>query len=68
MNRRIFEIIDQKPEIDEGYVVLVNAKLNENGEIEETEEKMLFSKSKGFRITKLKEYDGNNYCEKLYFC
>ncbi|MBQ5677257.1 MAG: ABC transporter ATP-binding protein [Clostridia bacterium] len=34
---RIFDIIDQKPEIDEGYVMLVNAKLNDNGEIEETE-------------------------------
>ena len=34
---RIFEIIDQKPEIDEGYVVLVNAKLNDKGEVEETE-------------------------------
>ena len=34
---RIFEIIDQKPELDEGYVVLVNAKLNDKGEIEETE-------------------------------
>lgn len=31
------------------------------------EEKMLFSKSKGFRITKLKEYDGNNECEKIFF-
>lgn len=34
---RIFDIIDQKAEIDEGYVMLVNAKLNDNGEIEETE-------------------------------
>ena len=34
---RIFDIIDQKAEIDEGYVVLVNAKLNDKGEIEETE-------------------------------
>lgn len=34
---RIFDIIDRKPEIDEGYVVLVNAKLNDKGEIEETE-------------------------------
>ena len=34
---RIFDVIDQKPEIDEGYVVLVNAKLNDKGEIEETE-------------------------------
>ena len=36
-------------------------------EIEETEEKMLFSKSKGFKITKLKEYDGNNESEKMFF-
>lgn len=34
---RIFEIIDQKPEIDEGYVMLVNAEINENGNICETE-------------------------------
>jgi len=34
---RIFEIIDQKPEVDEGYVMLVNAKINDKGEIEETE-------------------------------
>lgn len=36
---RIFEIIDQKPEIDEGYVVLVNAEIDENGEIKETEKR-----------------------------
>ena len=35
---RIFDIIDQKPEIDEGYVMLVNAKLNDKGEIEETQQ------------------------------
>lgn len=35
--------------------------------IEETEEKGLFLKSKGFRITKLKEYDGNNECERIFF-
>ena len=34
---RIFEIIDSKPEVDEGYVMLVNAKVSNNGEIEETE-------------------------------
>lgn len=34
---RIFDIIDQKPEIDEGYVVLVNATVDENGNIHETE-------------------------------
>lgn len=34
--------------------------------IDETEEKSLFSKSKGFKITKLKEYDGNNVNEQLF--
>ena len=33
---RIFKILDEKQEDDEGYVKLVNAKIN-NGEIEETE-------------------------------
>ncbi len=36
---RIFEIIDSKPEIDEGYVVLVNAEYSENGEIREAEKR-----------------------------
>ena len=35
--------------------------------IEETEEKGMFSKSKGFRITKIKEYDGNNESERIFF-
>lgn len=34
--------------------------------ISETEEKSLFSKSKGFKITKLKEYDGNNVNEQIF--
>ena len=34
---RVFELIDEKPEIDEGYVTLVNAKIDENGNIEESE-------------------------------
>lgn len=34
---RIFEIIDQKPEVDEGYVMLVNATVDEKGKIHETE-------------------------------
>lgn len=34
--------------------------------ITETEEKALFFKSKGFKITKLKEYDGNNINEKIF--
>lgn len=36
---RIFDIIDEKPEIDEGYVVLVNAEYDENGEIREAEKR-----------------------------
>ena len=35
--------------------------------IEETEEQGLFKKAKGFKITKLKEYDGNNENEKMFF-
>ncbi len=35
--------------------------------IEETEEQGIFKKNKGFRITKIKEYDGNNECERLFF-
>ncbi len=35
--KRIFDLIDQKPEVDDGYVTLVNAR-EENGEIVECEE------------------------------
>lgn len=31
----IFKFIDEKKEMDEGYVILVNVKENKNGEIEE---------------------------------
>ena len=36
---RIFDIIDTKPEEDDGYVTLVNAKVDENGAIAECEER-----------------------------
>ena len=36
--QRVFKLIDQKPETDEGYVTLVNAK-EENGELTECEER-----------------------------
>ena len=36
---RVFEIIDETPETDEGYVTLVNAKYDENDNITETEER-----------------------------
>ncbi|MBE6032761.1 MAG: ABC transporter ATP-binding protein [Clostridiales bacterium] len=36
---RIFDLMDEEPEVDEGYVTLVNAKRDEKGEIVETEER-----------------------------
>ncbi len=36
---RIFAIIDAKPEEDDGYVTLVNAKVDESGNIQECEER-----------------------------
>ncbi len=36
---RIFELMDQEPEHDDGYVTLVNAKKDANGNITETEER-----------------------------
>ena len=34
---RIFELMDEEPEVDNGYVTLVNAKENEDGELTESE-------------------------------
>ena len=36
---RVFSLIDQEPETDDGYVTLVNVKEGENGELIETEER-----------------------------
>ena len=36
---RIFELLDEQPETDEGYVTLVNAKIDENGNITECAER-----------------------------
>ena len=36
---RVFDLLDQKPETDEGYVEFVNAKYNQNGELEECKER-----------------------------
>ena len=36
---RIFELMDQEPEQDNGYVTLVNAKIDENGNITESKER-----------------------------
>ena len=35
---RVFELIDEKPETDDGYVTLVNIKYNEDGSFYETDE------------------------------
>ena len=35
--QRVFQILDEKPEFDEGYVKLVNADIDENGNIKEVE-------------------------------
>ena len=36
---RIFELMDEKPEVDNGYVTLVNARIDENGNITESAER-----------------------------
>ena len=36
---RMFELMDEAPEVDDGYVTLVNAKIDEKGNITETEER-----------------------------
>ena len=36
---RIFELMDEEPEVDNGYVTLVNAKIGEDGSITETKER-----------------------------
>ena len=37
--KRVFEVMDELPEDDEGYVTLVNAKINDDGSIIETDER-----------------------------
>ena len=36
---RVFELMDEEPEVDAGYVELVNAKIDENGQITESAER-----------------------------
>lgn len=36
---RVFELMDAEPEVDDGYVTLVNAKIDENGNITETDDR-----------------------------
>ncbi len=36
---RVFELMDQEPEVDDGYVRLVNASIDENGTITESEKR-----------------------------
>ena len=37
--QRVFELIDEEPEVDDGYVTLVNANVDENGNITESKER-----------------------------
>lgn len=37
--RRIFALLDEEPEVDEGYVTLVNARKNDRGELVECQER-----------------------------
>ena len=37
-SERIFALLDEEPEVDEGYVTLVNARINDEGEITESSE------------------------------
>lgn len=36
---RIFDVLDEKPEVDDGYVTLVNCNVDENGNITESEKR-----------------------------
>ncbi len=36
---RVFDLMDAEPEVDDGYVTLVNAKIDEKGDITETQER-----------------------------
>lgn len=36
---RVFKLLDEEPEADDGYVMLVRAKVDENGELTETKER-----------------------------
>ncbi len=36
---RVFDLMDQEPEVDQGYVTLVNASIDENGNITESEKR-----------------------------
>ncbi len=37
--QRVFKLLDEEPEVDNGYVTLVNAKYDENGQLVETDER-----------------------------
>lgn len=37
--KRVFSLIDEEPECDDGYVTLVNAEIDENGNVTETEKR-----------------------------
>lgn len=60
---RIFTLLDEKSEVDEGHIQLVNARVNDKGELEESDERTdmwawkLISKDDG--IVQLKQLQGD---------
>ncbi|MGB4405763.1 MAG: ABC transporter ATP-binding protein [Sphaerochaeta sp.] len=54
--KRIFALLDQKPEVDEGYVTLVNAAYDEEGAIVETDKRANFWAWKNPHNTKAEMY------------
>ena len=54
---RIFDMLDKKPEVDEGKVTLVRAEINSDGEIKETQERT------GIWAWKVPENRGHRYVE-----
>ena len=69
---RVFTLMDQEPEVDEGYVTLVNAKKDENGELVETTERTglwawkHFHKAEG--TTTYTELKGDIVMDMVDFC
>ncbi|MCD8094966.1 MAG: ABC transporter ATP-binding protein/permease [Ruminococcus sp.] len=67
---RIYKLLDEEPEQDEGYVTLVNAKYDRNGELEECEERTniwAWKHPHGDGTTTLTKVEGNVELENVDF-
>ena len=69
---RVFTVMDEQPETDDGYVTLVNAKYNENGELVETNERTRLWAWKHFHkadgTTTYTELKGDIVMDMVDFC